>query len=208
MRRDLWFADPLLREVTYGMVPRARRTEWHRRAAHWLEGRDPDAHAALAFHYAGAGDEVRARRSLVRAGDQAGFIAADASALRHYRAALDAPAAPVRDPVERSSLERKIGEALLRRGAYDKARSHFSVGLEVIGDHYPASAARVRGRSRAGLASLLIPVRSRRSDPEARRSATERARLYARLGWVDYFSDGDRFFLDRGRHRALRDGRR
>ena len=69
-------------------------------------------------------------------------------------------------------------------------------GLEVIGDRYPASPAEIRRRSRAGLASILIPVRSRRSDPEARRSASERARLYARLGWVDYFSDCDRFFLD------------
>jgi hypothetical protein len=42
----------------------------------------------------------------------------------------------------------------------------------------------------------MIPVRRRGSDPEARRSATELARHYARLGWVDYFSDGDRFFLD------------
>jgi class 3 adenylate cyclase/tetratricopeptide (TPR) repeat protein len=190
------FADPLLQDVAYGTVPKARRTEWHGRAAHWLERHDPDVLTVLAFHYAGAGDETRARHALVRAGDQAGSIAADATALRHYRAALDAAGSAGWDPIERSSLERKIGEALLRRGAYDQARSHFERGLEVIGDRYPASPAEIRRRSRAGLASILIPVRSRRSDPEARRSASERARLYARLGWVDYFSDGDRFFLD------------
>ena len=52
------FADPLLQDMAYGTVPKARRTVWHGRAAHWLERRDPDVHTVLAFHYAGAGDEL------------------------------------------------------------------------------------------------------------------------------------------------------
>ena len=96
------FAHTLVRDVAYGQIPRASRTEKHRRAAAWIEslGR-PEDHAELrAHHYLTAlealpsgADDIQLRRSarlaLRDAGDRAASLNAFKSAARDYEHALE-----------------------------------------------------------------------------------------------------------------------
>jgi hypothetical protein len=64
---------------------------------------------------------------LFKAGDQAGRMAADAEALEHYRRAEDAymkVAARELTPLQRASLDRKLGQAFYGVGNYDLAVRH------------------------------------------------------------------------------------
>jgi class 3 adenylate cyclase/tetratricopeptide (TPR) repeat protein len=97
------FRHVLLRDVAYGQIPRSTRGDKHRRTAEWLEslGRVEDHAEMLADHYLKAVELARASGSpdpelieraslaLRDAGDRAAALAAYATAVRFYQAALD-----------------------------------------------------------------------------------------------------------------------
>jgi class 3 adenylate cyclase/tetratricopeptide (TPR) repeat protein len=97
------FRHVLVRDVAYGQIPRAERSDKHRRVGEWLEslGRLEDLAEMLAHHYlqafelAGAAgretDELvePARRAAREAGDRALALNAFSAAVRYYKAALD-----------------------------------------------------------------------------------------------------------------------
>jgi class 3 adenylate cyclase/tetratricopeptide (TPR) repeat protein len=96
------FAHVLVRDVTYGQIPRAVRAGRHLDAAGWIEslGRTDDHAEMLAHHYLSALElaraanqdaadlALRARPALERAGDRALALNAFAVAAGFYRAAL------------------------------------------------------------------------------------------------------------------------
>ncbi|HSP71631.1 MAG TPA: hypothetical protein VLN26_04630, partial [Gaiellaceae bacterium] len=96
------FRHVLIRDVAYGQIPRAARSQKHRRAAAWIEslGRPEDQAEMLAHHYLqalelgeAAGLDVSgladsARQALREAGDRAAALHAIAAAERFYEAAL------------------------------------------------------------------------------------------------------------------------
>jgi class 3 adenylate cyclase/tetratricopeptide (TPR) repeat protein len=117
------FRHVLLRDVAYAQIPRAARTEKHRRAAEWIEslGR-PDDHAeTIAHHYLQALEYAtavtseraalveRARRAAREAGDRATSMSAYATAARFYAKALELSP---RDDPERPRLLLGRGRAL------------------------------------------------------------------------------------------------
>jgi class 3 adenylate cyclase/tetratricopeptide (TPR) repeat protein len=96
------FAHTLVRDVAYGQIPRADRTEKHRRAAAWLEslGRPEDYAELRAHHYLSALDALptgaddgdlrrSARLALREAGERAASLKAFESAARHSERALE-----------------------------------------------------------------------------------------------------------------------
>jgi hypothetical protein len=97
------FLHLLVRDVAYGQIPRAIRSEKHRAVAEWMTalGRAEDHSEVLAHHYlqaleyaqsTGGADpalEEQARRALRSAGDRALALNAFATAARFYRLALD-----------------------------------------------------------------------------------------------------------------------
>jgi class 3 adenylate cyclase/tetratricopeptide (TPR) repeat protein len=98
------FRHVLVRDVAYGQIPRAARSERHRRAAEWIEGltRGRDDHVELlAEHYgqalelarAAAGAhaelEARARNAFRDAGDRSFALNVFAKASRWYGRALE-----------------------------------------------------------------------------------------------------------------------
>jgi class 3 adenylate cyclase/tetratricopeptide (TPR) repeat protein len=97
------FLHVLVRDVAYGQIPRAPRSEKHRLGAEWIEalGRPEDHAEMLAYHYrealtlgraAGldtAEFEDSARRALGDAGDRALALNAYKAALRFYEEALE-----------------------------------------------------------------------------------------------------------------------
>jgi class 3 adenylate cyclase/tetratricopeptide (TPR) repeat protein len=119
------FLHLLVRDVAYGQIPRAARSEKHRGVAEWMTslGRAEDHSEMLAHHYlqaleyaqAGGGvdpalDEA-ARRALRSAGDRASALSAFPAAVRFYRSALDLW--PPED-AERARVLFQLGASLYR----------------------------------------------------------------------------------------------
>jgi class 3 adenylate cyclase len=99
------FAHALVRDVAYSQIPRAARSDKHRRAANWIETLPPDRAAdraeMLAHHYGAAIELARAaglgvsalvgpaRRSFAEAGDRAQALGSLPAAHGFYTAALE-----------------------------------------------------------------------------------------------------------------------
>ena len=86
------FKHQLIREVAYGTLPRARRRERHHAIALFLEEAVPDTGdvaPALGLHWREAGQDQRAARYYVKAGDQANRGWAKDQAAEYYAQALE-----------------------------------------------------------------------------------------------------------------------
>jgi len=95
---------------------------------------------AAAYHYAKAERWEKAHEYLMKAADQAGQMAADAEALNHYRQAMTAYSRAFGDqwePLQRARLERKMGEALYRRGEHAQALAYLERGMALLGHQLP-----------------------------------------------------------------------
>jgi len=121
---ELAFRHALTQEAVYDSILLTRRRELHERVAVAIEQRIPEAGdetvGVLAYHYARAERWDKAQEYLLRAGDYAREIAADAEALAYYRDALKVSEERL-TPLERAQLNRKIGEAFFRRGENERA---------------------------------------------------------------------------------------
>lgn len=202
------FKHALVQEATYESILVQRRRELHRRVGECVEvlfkDRLDEFYGLLAYHYSRAEEWEKAQDYLFKAGDQAGKVAADAEALEHYRQALAAYARAFGDkwdPFQRAVLERKMGEALFRRGEHSQARDYLQRALISLGSPYPTSPRGVR------LAIMRQVVRqawhrflprrfweSKHDGPD--RTAEERCRIYSVMAWMDYFMDPERLVLD------------
>jgi class 3 adenylate cyclase/tetratricopeptide (TPR) repeat protein len=166
------FKHALVQEATYESILLLRRRNLHRKVAEAIETlfseRLEDFHSLLSYHYSKAEDWEKAQEYLFKAGDQAGKIAADAEALEHYEQAMQAYALAFGDrwdSLERAVLERKMGEALLRRGEHGRAWEYFRRALADLGHPFPISTWAVR---RAVVVQALIQL-GRRLVPWSRR---------------------------------------
>jgi tetratricopeptide (TPR) repeat protein len=202
------FKHALVQEATYESILVDRRRQLHRRVAECIESLFPERldefSALLAYHYARADAWEKAQAYLFKAGDQAARVAADAEALTQYEQAMAAYARAFGDrwdPQERAILERKIGEALFRRGDHHEAIVHYQRALEYYGTPYPKSrwglrfaiaAEVIRQVGHRLLPGTLWRTRTPADDVMVR----ERSRLYAASAWVHYFVDQERFVLD------------
>jgi class 3 adenylate cyclase/tetratricopeptide (TPR) repeat protein len=129
------FRHPLIREVAYEQMPRARRATKHRLAAEWAESLPADRTEGradlLADHYlrsleytTAVGGEIgdlrtRAARALRESGDQARALhSLDVAAARYVRS-LDL----VEDETERGAVGLALAETQLRTGALEDAHA-------------------------------------------------------------------------------------
>jgi tetratricopeptide (TPR) repeat protein len=199
------FAHDKLREGVLETL--ADATGLHRRVAQNLEQSFPERAesqaALLAYHYARAENWEKAQEFLFKAGDQAGRVAADAEALAHYQDAMAAYTRAYGDrwePVQRAALERKMGEALFRRGEHRQALDHLQRSLACLDRPLPTSRWSVRlailgeiGRQVGHrlLPRLFLGPMGRAASPEAE----EEARAYETIGWIDVFTNLERFLL-------------
>jgi len=137
------FRHPLIREVAYEQIPRARRAGKHRLAAEWTESlptdRAEDRAEMLADHYLRAleytravGEEpgelgARASRALSEAGDHARALhSLDAAAERYGRALELAESAE-----ERGEIGLALAETQLRAGEVAEAHARLDAVLDV-----------------------------------------------------------------------------
>jgi class 3 adenylate cyclase/tetratricopeptide (TPR) repeat protein len=209
------FNHALVQEATYGSILLERRAELHRLVANCMEevfaDRMEEAYGLLAFHYAKGEAWQKAQEYLFKAGDQAGRVAADAEALRHYSQALVAYSRVFGDewnPVHRAMLDRKMGEALFRRGDHYQALEYLRQALATLGSPYPSSLWGVR----LGILQQLVIQGFHRVFPRffmarpgevPKADAEERSLIYEALGWITYFVDQELFALGTLRHLNL-----
>ncbi len=201
------FKHALVQEATYESILIARRKELHRRVAVAMETLFPDRLegfcSLLAYHYSKAEDWEKAQEYLFKAGDQAASIAADTEALTHYGEAIEAYSrvfGDAWDPLERAVLERKMGEALYRRGDHAVARDYLYQALATLGRPIPESSRAVR---RQIAREVLVQVWHRKwpwfkpsqQAPEEIRQADEYCRVCQSLGWVEAMANQERSLL-------------
>jgi class 3 adenylate cyclase/tetratricopeptide (TPR) repeat protein len=204
---EYWFTHALVQEATYDSILVDRRRHVHLQVADCIAAlfaeRIEEYAGILAHHYARAAEWARAQRYLLLAGDHAAGMAGNTEALAHYREAVEAYGRVFGDewdPVDRAVLERKVGEALFRRGEHHAAIEHFSRALAGLGAPYPATRIGVQ-RAILGrfLHLFLRGFRPRPGQSEAAavdRVIDERCRIYGLMGWMHFFIDQERSALD------------
>jgi class 3 adenylate cyclase/tetratricopeptide (TPR) repeat protein len=140
------FKHALAQEAVYENILLERRRGLHAQIGDAIEtlfvGRLEEFYGLLAYHYAKAEVWEKAQAYLLKAADQARQMAADAEALAYYRKALEAYGHVFGerwDPVERAGLERKIGEALFRRGEWAQSLDFLRRALAYLGHPLPGS---------------------------------------------------------------------
>lgn len=136
----LAFRHPVIQQAVYGSIVADQRVTLHRQVAEAIEFVHADRlephYATLAYHYGRAEEWPRTIDYLFKAGEVAGQVAADAEALDHYRNALqllDTAADGRVDSLQRSDLEKKIGEVLFQLGRHDEAAEHLRRALGHLG---------------------------------------------------------------------------
>jgi class 3 adenylate cyclase/tetratricopeptide (TPR) repeat protein len=206
---EYFFKHALVQEATYESILLERRRALHRQIATCIEqlwgDRVEAAYGLLAYHHAQAEDWEKAQSYLFKAADQAGGIAADAEALALYRDALRAYERAFGDrwtPFERAVLDRKIGEALLRRGQHDEALGYLERAVGTLrGAPYPRARAGVRGlivrELLRTIGHRILPWTAARTGGAAVSPvAEELLHLTESLGWIYLMTDQERFLMD------------
>jgi class 3 adenylate cyclase/tetratricopeptide (TPR) repeat protein len=202
------FKHAITQKAIYLSILQKRRQDLHRLVGQCLEQVGSDRiegiYGLLAYHYVQAGAWEKALEFLLKAGDQAGSMAADVEALDHYQQALDAYTQVFGDrwdPVQRAMLERKIGEAWFRRGDHVAATEHLMRASGLLG--FPYSSTRWGTRIRivreltSQLAYRLFHPLLQRTLKSSRTSAwNERSEILLRMPWIDWFINQERFVCD------------
>jgi class 3 adenylate cyclase/tetratricopeptide (TPR) repeat protein/DNA-binding XRE family transcriptional regulator len=144
-RRERYaFAHALVAQVLYDEVPRFRLRRLHRRAGEALErarGARPEVAAELTRHFLAGGDEERALRYALLAGDHAAGLYAHAEAMQHYQTVLELQAEQQGGTAEAAAaVRRKLGGVLvsLQRTAsavraYEEARQIYEQTGDLAG---------------------------------------------------------------------------
>ncbi len=205
---EFMFKHALVQEATYESILADRRRHLHRAVAVCIESlfsdRMEEFASLLAYHYVRAEDWQKAQEYLFKAGDQAARIAADAEALAHYELAAAAYARVFGDrwdPLQRAVFERKMGEALLRRGEHQQASQYLRRALGYLGTSYPTR----RWQIRLGILGQVIRQVSHRLMPQALAgrevtavdpAAEERVRVFFGMSWILYFVDPEMLLLN------------
>lgn len=202
------FKHALVQEAAYGSIVAERRRLIHRSVAEAIEKQFADRldefTSMLAYHYARAEDWDKAQAYLFKAGDQSGRMAADAEALEHYRHAESAymkVAAKDLTPLERASLDRKLGQAFSGVGDYDQAVEHLSRALSHLGLRYPRTPWGIRRSTMTFLAAHFLRRLRLRFDRATRPDmdlavGQEISAICRSLAWLDFFTDEERMGLD------------
>ena len=203
---EYMFKHALVQEAAYDSMLEERRRAIHRSVAQAIERLFPERSgdefaSLLAYHYACAQDWPKAQTFLLAAGDQAGRMAADAEALEHYRqaeATFMKVAARELTPLQRATMDRKLGRAFYGVGNYDEALVHFTRALTHLGIHYPTTRVGVRLQiARYIVAHFLRHGLARWMRPTlAADVAMETSTICESLVWLNYLVDEERFALD------------
>ena len=202
------FKHDLIKDAAYESILLQQRRKLHQKVGEAIEKIFEDHldnfYGLLAYHYAQAENWGKAQDYLFKAGDQAEKVAADSEALAHYKKAVAAYKqvfGKQLDPLQRAVFERKIGEILFRRGEHQRAIDCLQRALTYIGRSFPTSRwgirfAVIKNIIRQAfhyfLPSLFVKDFTTHKDS----SFDEWLRICEIMGWIDFFSNRERFLLN------------
>ena len=201
------FNHALVQEATYESILLQRRRGLHAQVGRVIEAlfseRLEAFYGLLAYHYARAEEWDKAHHYLMKVGDQAGKIAADAEALAHYQQALatyEHAFGDRWDPLQRVSLERKIGTAHYRRGEMQQALEYLHRCLDLLGKPIQTSRWAVRrgilGAILRHIGHRLFPwLHPRPGSKPLGPEVEEEDRIYVPVAWIYGYFDPEKFML-------------
>jgi class 3 adenylate cyclase/tetratricopeptide (TPR) repeat protein len=225
--RELAFKHVLIRDVAYGMLPKAVRARKHYEVGSVIEERAGDRGdeviQLVAEHYgraaALAGDagippeeldrmQERAVASLERAGDSAGLLYANGPAAAHYRHAR--AISPPERREDSARIGEKLGDVSLRLGRVDEAIAvwleclEFQRGhehLERVADLHRkiGSALSHKGERKTAIEHYQKGINLLKDGPPR----IELVRLYEEAAWL-YLDTGDNMLAIYASEKALR----
>ena len=202
------FKHALVQEATYESILADRRRHLHHRVAECIESvfadRLEEFASLLAYHYVRAEDWQKAQEFLFKAGDQAAKVAANAEALAHYEQAATVYLRAFGDrwdPLQRAVFERKMGEALFRRGEHQRASEYLQRALGYLGTSYPTRRWKIR---LSILWQFVRQLRRRQMTHTPTKqpvrpsdfAAEERVRIFISMSWILYFVDPELLLLN------------
>jgi len=202
------FGHSLIKEAAYESMLLQQRRRIHHKVGESIEtifGEHLEKfYGFLAYHFALSEDWDKAQGYLFKAGDYADKVAADSEALAHYKkamAACEEKFGERLDSFQQAVFERKIGEILFRQGEHQKAIESLQRALIYLGSPFPTSRWGVRLAIAKNLIiqvfhRLLQNLMNRYRVTEADQAVEERARVQEMIGWIDFFSNRERFLLN------------
>jgi class 3 adenylate cyclase/tetratricopeptide (TPR) repeat protein len=225
--REMGFKHVLIRDVAYGMLPKAVRSRKHFEVGAFLEDRAGDRTdevvALLAEHYGRAAalgresgvasqelDSMRTRalRFLEEAGDAAALLYANREAAAHYRHARAICPESAREAGVR--IGEKLGDVSLRLGRVDEAIGVWSdclewhrgqEDLERVADLHRKTGAALshKGERKAAIEHYQKGINLLKDGPPR----IELVRLYEEAAWL-YLHTGDNMLAIYASEKALR----
>ena len=199
------FKHALTQEISYESILIKQRRKLHQIVADSIEtlfdDRKDDFLSMLAYHYTYAENWEKAQHYLFKAGDKAGDIAADSESLNHYKKAIIAYEKVFGDKwdsFQRSILERKIGQALFRKGHHQQSIEYFLRALDLIGESTPEKKWFIR---LSMLKHILIQIKHRiyfciiGGYSKENKRLKEILLIYEMMGWIDFFMNRERLLL-------------
>jgi len=199
------FTHALVQQATYESILLRKRRSLHREVGRAIEtmfeNRLEEFYGLLAYHFAKAEEWEKAHQYLIKAGDQAGKIAADSEALVHYQEALLTYERAFGDnweTLQRVSLERKIGEALYRRGEMKQALEYLHRCLDLMGKPMKTKRWSVRLRILGAITrhighGILQWFHHKPASDNISREVEEEDRIYVPLAWIYAYLDTEMF---------------
>jgi class 3 adenylate cyclase/tetratricopeptide (TPR) repeat protein len=169
------FVHAIAQNTIYESILRARRKELHQKIANAIETEYADRlgefAGMLAYHYGRTENVAKAGEYLLRAGDEAARAAASSEALTYFQEAARLYLqvhGEGGDPLVKTQLEKRIGNALLARGDLPGALIHYDRALALLGEDEPTTTRQIATRAARDLAALLAHVYLRRGRPSRR----------------------------------------
>jgi tetratricopeptide (TPR) repeat protein len=201
------FKHALAQETIYESILLEKRRELHSQVGRTIERlfskRLEEFYGLVAYHFARAELWEKAQDYLLKAGDQAVALAADAEALAYYRLALQTytkAGGESWSALQRAAFERKVAFALFYRGESEQAEQTLMRALNYLGIKLPASTWGIRlAILKEGLQQIahrLLPwLFLARSYKEPTPSLSEEIRIYEGFSWMDVISNQERMLL-------------
>ncbi len=171
--QEFMFEHALIREVTYGSIPRSRRADAHRAVVDWMSdavrGREEEFAEVLAYHAEAGGDAERTARYATLAGHRHRRVYEAEEAIRWYDRAGEAAEEFLpsdRFMTLRAEILHSRGEAFEQLGRYEEALADFEAALEVArtstwawlrAQEYVAVAGALRSLERYEDAERIVP---------------------------------------------------
>lgn len=206
--REYIFKHALYQKITYESILKQERKELHKHVAEIIEilftNRLDEFVGLLAYHYTQAEDWKKAHEYLLKAGEKADRMGADTEALELYHQTLGTYQKAFGQqiaPFEAAVMQRKMGEALFRKGQHHLAEEYLNRALDYFKKKPPVGQTRIRlgilrNILRQAANRLFLQHRRPPRDSQFSAEKLEVIRIRKALGFMYFFTNRELYLLN------------